>query len=408
MKIIYLHQYFIGPSKAGGTRSYDLARTYVSQGHSVTILSATGDKNIINGLNKWHEINLDGVIVKSIYVPYANQFSLFRRVIAFVKFIWYASIQILKLDGDVVIASSTPLTIGIPALIRKFFKKTPYIFEVRDVWPEAVIAIGAIKNRLFRKLLFGLEKLIYHYASVIVPLSTDMQNSIITRYPEYASKAEIVIENISEIARFAFVQKSLDLSSFVGFKPRFSVLYAGTFGKVNAIHEIVKLASLTINLDPFLVYILIGDGAYKEQVIEFAEERKVLNRNLFIFDPVPKRELPLWYGAASMGSSFVADIPELWSNSANKFFDTLAAAKPILINYRGWQSEIIKIHNIGYVLPVEITSEVAADFVRYTRMTDIHNLQCLSAFDLASSKYSLTESSRKYLNILQGVFESNI
>src|SRR5690606_16163087 len=122
------------------------------------------------------------------------------------------------------------LTIGIPALIKKWRGKTKYIFEVRDVWPETVISIGAVKNKWVQKILYWLEKIIYKNASAIVPLSIDMYSSIATRFPQFSEKSNIVIENISEINRFQNEEKKVDLQRMIGFIPRFSLLYAGTFG----------------------------------------------------------------------------------------------------------------------------------------------------------------------------------
>src|SRR5690606_37001088 len=100
------------------------------------------------------------VTVHYLYLPYDNSFSKLKRSIAFVVFLWYALCKLLRIKADLVLATSTPLTIGIPALLKKLFHGTPYIFEVRDVWPEAVIALGAIRSNLMKKLLYGLELLI--------------------------------------------------------------------------------------------------------------------------------------------------------------------------------------------------------------------------------------------------------
>src|SRR5690606_28384500 len=150
-----------------------------------------------------------------------------------------------------------------------------------------------------------------------------------------------------------------------------SVLYAGTFGKVNGIHKVIELAEKTLQIDKELVYILIGSGIEKENVTQLAKDRGVLNKNVFILESISKNELSSWYKSVSMGSSFVIDIPALWSNSANKFFDTLAAAKPILINHEGWQAEMIRKKNVGYVLPFEITYDDAVRFVEYTRNVNL-------------------------------------
>src|SRR5690554_2893100 len=401
-KLVYLHQYFKFPNETGGTRSYDLASSFVSKGIDVTVVTATSDEKY-NTKQKWIEIEREGIKINYIYLPYGNHLSYLQRTLVFFKFLWFSSFRLLKLKGDMVLATSTPLTIGIPALIKKWIGKTPFIFEVRDVWPEAVIAIGAIKNKLLQKLLYRLEKLIYKNAYAIVPLSTDMQKSIVSRYPQFKDKTDIVIENIAEINRFQSNSETINLEKMIGFKPRFSVLYAGTFGKVNGIHKVIDLAKKTLLMDNQLVYILIGSGAEKENIIDLARKNEVLNKNVFIMEPISKGELPLWYNAVSMGSSFVIDIPELWANSANKFFDTLAAAKPILINHEGWQAETIRSKNVGYVLPFEITEEVAADFVNYTMNNSKLNEQAKNALLLAKEKYSLEVATENYLK----VFEKN-
>lgn len=403
MTILYLHQYFTLPSGSGGTRSYDLATSFVAKGHKVIVVSATSNKDFNNG-KLWNVINKDGLEIHYIYMPYSNEMSYLQRMWVFFKFLSLSTFRILSIKADAVLATSTPLTIGIPALVKKWFGRTPFIFEVRDVWPEAVIAIGAIRNKLMQKVLYGLEKLIYNNAEAIVPLSVDMKASIDIRYPQYKHKTEVVIPNISEINRFQ--QKDIKnniIEKTIGFTPRFSVLYAGTFGRVNGIDYVIKLAKQTLSLDPQLVYILMGNGVMKESVRTLAEKEGVLNKNVFILESVSKNDLPLWYASASMGSSFVIDIKELWANSANKFFDTLAAGKPVLINHEGWQAETIRKRNVGYVLPVEITRESAEEFIAYIQNETLHAEQCLNALQLAKEEYSLEVAVERYEGILNKV-----
>lgn len=400
MKIIYLHQYFKFPGESGGTRSYDLASSLIKQGFEIIVVTTTSDKKYKNNA-RWTIIEKEGMVVNYIYLPYRNHLSYFKRALVFFKFLLFSSLRLFKLKADLILATSTPLTIGIPVLLKKWFNKTPFIFEVRDVWPAAVIAIGAIKNKAVIKVLFGLEKLIYNNAKTIVPLSTDMQFSIISRYPDFESKTNIVVENISEINRFQKNKNKIDLKELLGFKPRFTVLYAGSFGKVNRLDKVINYAEKLILFDKGIVFILIGDGSEKEKVMELAQRKSVLNKNVFIFDPIPKSELTLWYNSVSMGSSFVADIPELWSNSANKFFDTLAAGKPILINYKGWQSEIISKFNIGYILNYSLSQTDIIDFVDYTKQFELIQDQSENALKVAKDKYSLKIATNKYIEILK-------
>jgi glycosyltransferase involved in cell wall biosynthesis len=400
MRIIYLHQYFKFPDENGGTRSYDLASSFNRKGYEVTIVTTTSDEKY-NNKRRWTQIEKEGIKVNYIYLPYKNDLSYLQRSMVFLNFLLFSSIKLFNLKADLVLATSTPLTIGIPALMKKWLHKTPFVFEVRDVWPEAVIAIGAIKNKFLQNILFFLEKSIYKNAETIIPLSTDMQNSIILRYPNFKSKTSVVIENISEINRFQVNKSSINLKKHIGLNPRFSILYAGAFGKVNRLDKVVDYAVKTLPIDKGLVYILIGEGSEKKNVIDLAKRKKVLNQNLFILDSVAKSDLPLWYNSVSMGSSFVANIPELWSNSANKLFDTLAANRPILINYKGWQSKVIKKKNIGYVLPFSLTSKAAIEFVNYTMDINLIKIQSENALKTAEKSYSLKIAAKKYIEIFE-------
>jgi glycosyltransferase involved in cell wall biosynthesis len=400
MKIIYLHQYFKFPNESGGTRSFDLASGFVSSGHQVEIVTSTSDDKYNNG-KRWVQIDQKGLIVHYIYLPYGNHLSYLKRSLVFFQFLYFSTFKLLSLKGDILLATSTPLTIGVPALIKKWIHKTPFVFEARDVWPEAVIAIGAIKNKMLQKILYKLECVIYHNAAAIVALSVDMKHSIVSRYPELDSKPIEVIENISEINRFqnGFSREVSVLKKKIGFQPRFPILYAGTFGRVNGIDYVIALAETLIHIDPSIVFILVGDGVEKSAIIREAIDKGVLNRNVFILDSVLKQDLPQLYFECAMGSSFVIPIKELWANSANKFFDSLAASKPILINHQGWQKEVITKSNIGYVLPEFINDEVMETFALYTQNEILNKVQQENALLVAKENYALDVAVMKYNKI---------
>ncbi|MEP2058226.1 MAG: glycosyltransferase family 4 protein [Maribacter litoralis] len=405
MKIIYLHQYFCPPDGAGGTRSYDLAKRFVESGIAIEFITSSADYNFKPN-QRWAKIELDGITYNILNLKYDNSMNSMQRMWAFYKFLWFGTFKCLKLKGDIVLATSTPLTIGIPALVNKIFKRTPYIFEVRDVWPEAVIAIGAINNKILQKILFYLEFIIYKYSEKIVPLSTDMANSIINRYESFKDKIQ-VIENISELDRFNVdISNSTDIiKSKLGFKPRFSILYAGSFAKVNGIKYVIDFAEKLIKIDTSIKFILIGFGAEKSNIIQLAKDKNLLNNNVYILEPVGKNQLPNLYYNVNMGSSFVIPIKELWANSANKFFDTLAAGRPMLINYEGWQKKVINNSNIGYILPPnlnELTEKKLKNFIDYTYDKELLNTQNTNSLNTAKS-YSLEEASNKYIKIFNNI-----
>lgn len=407
MNLIYLHQYFKFPNEVGGTRSFDLATGFLSSGHQVEMVTSTSDARYKTG-KRWTKIENNGLVIHYIYLKYKNDLNYFQRSIIFIKFLFFSTIKTLSLKGDLVIATSTPLTIGIPAMIKKWFHKTPFIFETRDIWPEAVIAIGAVKNKMLQKILFILESLIYNSAEAIVPLSIDMKESIVSRYPKLISKPIEVIENFSEVKRFqgGFSKKKKVIKEKIGFQPRFTILYAGTFGLVNGIEYVIKLANKIFLLDPSIVFLLIGEGSKKNTITQEAINKRILNKNVFILDSVSKLDLPQLYYECDMGSSFVIPVKELWANSANKFFDTLAAGKPILINYKGWQEKVIYKKNVGYVLPPEINDNIVEKFLLYTLDKTLILKQRENALRIANKSYGIETAVAKYNEIFKNIFSN--
>ena len=134
----------------------------------------------------------------------------------------------------------------------------------------------------------------------------------------------------------------------------------------------------------------------------------MLNKNVFIFDPVKKTDLPYLYSISTVGSSFVIDIPALWDNSANKFFDTLAAHKPMVINHQGWQADAINEYNFGYVLPSTITEDSVRKFVKYMNNDILLKQQGDNAYKQAVEKYSLEVAVSKYMKIFNNISENKV
>jgi glycosyltransferase involved in cell wall biosynthesis len=276
----------------------------------------------------------------------------FSRVFAFLYFAISASWKGVRVGGDLVFATSTPLTICIPAIFVSKIKRIPMVFEVRDLWPEIPIALGAIKNPILKKCAFFMEKCAYRNSKAIVALSPGMRDGVVSA-GVCADKVS-VIPNSSDNTLFfndELAPKIVDFrerSEWLKGAPL--VLYAGTFGFVNGVGYMVRLASEVLKAKSDVKFLLVGEGREFDGVKSLASELGVLGVNVFIEESVPKSEMPVVFGAATMTSSLVIDRPELTANSANKFFDSLAAGKPILLNHGGWMADLIEAKSCGLVL----------------------------------------------------------
>lgn len=348
MKIVYLHQYFNTANVAGSTRSYEFARRLVRDGHEVHIV--TSDRSPSATARSWHITTLEDITIHSICQPYNNAMSAGERVRAFIGFAVSASRLARSLRGDVVFATSTPLTIAIPALVATFRRRTPFVMEVRDLWPTVPIAMGYLRNPVVRALAVGLERLAYWRASKIIALSEGMADGV-KKVPGAVSKVS-VIPNVSDTKRFRIASdESLEFDlQYPELANRSFVVYTGTFGRVNGLGYMAELAHEYAQLDPSLAFVAMGEGAEKLQVIDKASDMGVLNRNFFVFDSIPKKDLPRVLSRAIACASWVVPIKELEANSANKLFDAFAAGKPMLINHGGWQQDLLESSGAGLAL----------------------------------------------------------
>lgn len=348
MRIVYLHQYFCTPDEPGGIRSFEFARRMVARGHSVDVVTSTPVTGSGVSRGQWTERTEHGIRVHRCALDYDNTMSYPQRLRAFGEFAVRAAWRARRLPRDLVLATSTPLTIALPAVVAS--RRVPMVFEVRDVWPEVPIALGALRRPWTRKLALALEAWAYRHSAHVVALSPDMAASIRRRHPEVDVT---VVPNSSDVELFDVPDSSGQAArrarSWLGDRPL--ALYAGTFGLVNGLAYLVRAAEAAQTIAPELRFLLVGEGREAEEVERLARETGVLGKNLVIEPPVPKRDLPALFRAADVCLSTVIDVPELAANSANKAFDAFAAGRPLVINHGGWLAEVLERTGAGLAVP---------------------------------------------------------
>ena len=347
MKITYLHQYFNTPSMSGGTRSYEMGRRLVQRGHEVHVVTSWREPT---DHRTWFHSNEDGLHVHWFPVPYSNRMSYARRIRAFVSFAVASARKAAALGGDVVLATSTPLTIAIPGVFASRWTRRPMVFEVRDLWPELPIAVGALSNPLSVRLARWLERFAYRNSRHIIALSPGMRDGVAaTGYPSarisvIPNACDLELFSRQEAAGEAFRERTPWL------RDRPLVVYAGTLGKINGVGYLVDLAAAALSLEPELRFLVVGDGAEWEDVMGRARDRGVLDKTFFMMRQIAKADMPAVMSAATISTSLFIDLPAMRNNSANKFFDALAAGTPVAVNYRGWHAELLEAEEAGIVL----------------------------------------------------------
>lgn len=351
MRILYLYQYFVPRSGHGMTRSYEFARRLIEAGHDVHVVTTPGYlPEQYKHFKKTTTLDIDGVPTIIVPVPYSNYMSFSRRIVAFIQFAMLASWVCMRHKADLIYASSGPLTIAIPAIIGRMWQRIPMVFEVRDLWPELPIAIGAITNPVFKWGARTLEWVAYHSAAHVVALSPGMKAGVMRR--GIPDERVSVIPNSCDVDIFDVPPETgQPVRDELGLRDgQPLVVYTGTFGLMNNVGFLVDVAQTMQTLNPDVHFLLIGAGAEFESVTQKARDTGVLGKNLTIWEPRPKTEMPKILSAATITTSLFLPVKEMWNNSANKFFDSLAAGRPIAINYQGWQADILREHGNGVVM----------------------------------------------------------
>ena len=395
MRIVYIHQFFKTPLMPGGNRSYEMAKRLATRGHEVHMVTSSMDRS-----SRDTEI-VNNFTVHWIPVPYGQKMSYRKRLKAFATFAIKSSVIARKLKGDVVFATSTPLTVAIPGIFASAFRKSPLIFEVRDLWPDVPIALGALNNRFTQLVARILEKITYSYASHIVALSPDMKAGIVGK--GINENKVSVIPNASDNDLFQASLKECQQvrEKYTWLGDRKLVLYCGTLGLVNDVSYIAKLAAEVKKADPQIRFMVIGRGNDEERVCAEAKALGVYEKNFFLLPPVPKVEVPAILAAADLSMSTVAPIPELFANSANKVFDSFASGTPLAINHGGWLAHLIETEEAGLVLSMSDITAAAEDLIDFFNSPEKIKLASKNSKRLAFEKFDRQLLAEKLAVVLE-------
>ena len=398
MKILYFHQHFSTPKGSTGTRSYSFAKRLINRGHSVSMvcgsywIASSGLKGkFINGKR---EGKVDGINVIELKIDYSNKDNYFSRIISFLAFSFRGIKIAIYRDYDIIFATSTPLTAGIPGIFAKYLKNKKFVFEVRDLWPELPKAMGVIKNPIILKLMDFLETVSYKSADGIIGLAPGIVSGIRKKVP---NKNIVMIPNGCDNN---LIKKKNNFQS----RNKFIATFTGAHGFANGLNIILDAAKIIQNLNESDIEIhFIGDGAVKESLQKRAERENI--ENCIFLEPLSKKKLFKYLNDnVSVGLMTLKNIPEFYyGTSPNKFFDYISLGLPVLNNYPGWIADIIRRNNCGLVVDPD-NPKAFADALIYLKLKP-HLLNEMSANGMALSKKKFDRSilSDSFVKFIEGI-----
>jgi glycosyltransferase involved in cell wall biosynthesis len=346
-----------------------------------------------NGMRKGH---VDGIEVIELNVPYSNKMRFLIRTYYFILFSLHSIRLALFLNYDIIFATSTPLTAGVPGIFAKIFRRKRFVFEVRDLWPELPKAMGVIKNPIILGLMSILERVTYHVADKIIGLSPGICKGIHRRG---ISESKIdMVPNGSDNTLFDLENKVQKIK--VTSDKDIVFVYAGAHGIANGL-EAILYEEEELNRREFKGYkfLLIGDGMKKDNLVKFANKKNL--RNIIFQKPISKEEMPDFLFNYDVGMQILANVPAFYyGTSPNKFFDYLAAGLPVLTNYPGWVADLITENDCGFVIQPDNSIDFADMVEDIIKNKDNLIEKSINSKNLALTQFDRDKLAEKWVKIV--------
>ncbi|MER0459735.1 glycosyltransferase family 4 protein [Aeromonas caviae] len=350
MNILYFHQHFSTPRGSTGIRSYEMAKRLIVHGHCVTMVCGSyggGETGLENAfISGKREGVVDGIRIIEFDLAYSNSDGFLKRSMTFFKFALKSISLAFTEKYDVLFATTTPLTAGIPGIFARWLRGKPFVFEVRDLWPELPKEMGVITNPVILGLMSILEWASYRSAHRCIGLSPGIVEGI--------KKCGV------EEHKIALVPNGCDLSIFSqpsepwrpeGVKKEdLMAIFTGTHGMANGLDAVLDAAVVLQKRGrDEIKLVLVGQGKLKPQLETRAKEMQL--NNVVFHPPVNKHKLTGLMASADIGMQVLANIPAFYyGTSPNKFFDYISAGLPVINNYPGWLAGMIEDKQCGFAV----------------------------------------------------------
>jgi len=411
VRILLLHQYFLEKNGGGGTRFNEMAKTWHKEGHEITVLGGMLDAT---GTKKWPQykgklfarVDHDGVEVIRCHVSEAYNVNFLGRLWGYFSFVFssiWAGLFKIKGKYNVILVTSPPLFLGISAYLLSRLKSTPYVFEVRDLWPESAIDTGVVTNKWIIKFAFWFEKFVYKKARLINVLTPAFRDKLINNKNIPEDKV-IFIPNAADfgIANELYVE-NFDASAFKvenGWKDKVIITYVGAHGVANHLIQVLETADLIKEKHPEVLFLLIGAGMQKNMLKEEVKKRRL--QNVVFKEQMPKKEVFKHIMASDFGASVLKKVDTFKTIYSNKTFDYMSCKKPILLAIDGVSRELVETAQCGIFIEPEDPMDFAKKIgMMLKKSKEEQAILGTNGYNYAMDHFDRTDLAKKYVRLVE-------
>lgn len=406
MKILLFHQYFLTANEPGGSRWGQLTQFWTEDKNiqvqvvSGTIHYATG-KSITGGKAFAREKISNRLSVFRTWTYSGYNANFLGRLIGYLSFMTSSVLRALFLPRpDVVVCTSPPLFIGVSCLVYCFLRRVPFVFEVRDLWPDSAIAAGVVSNRHLLAILYWLEKVLYHKAAHIVVLTPAFRDDIIRRFPQTKTKISVITNSPD----FDLIPARLDgpaIRGKHGWDGKKVYGYFGAHGVANDLDQIVDIA-LKLKDRRDLHFVLVGDGMKKDTLKKRVASLSLTN--VEFIDSVAKDDVFHYIDACDVCMATLKKSDVFKTVYPNKVFDYMACKKPSLVTIDGITRELVEGPGAGFYSEPENERSLQTVVEKMAGMSPQELKQMGDrGFEFATANFNRKTLAEKYLQILDTI-----
>lgn len=405
MKIHYYMQFFPGANAVGTQQPISLAKTLADRGHSVSVISA--DYNLDSGMQE-SSVELpseSGGCVHVLRVPSmrGGRGSNAQRLVSYMHFMCRAALRGLFAERpDVIIGSIQPMFTGLAALAVARRAGVPFVLEVRDLWPDALVVKNAI-GPITAKPLHWVVELLYNSADRIISLTPGIKTELLKKGVD-PLKIDVFPNGFDP---GLFLAKGIDnraTRARYGWTDELVAIYTGSFTRVTAIETIIKAAGL-LSGRKGIRFALFGQGPTRKEMESLTEQLEA--RNVDFYEPVPKIEVPALLAAADIALMSLFESPLIHIYFENKLMDYMGAGKPIFAAMAGVQADLIRKFNTGVVVGAFDSASLAGHIERAMRSPEKLKLMGANGRDLVYRRLLAPEILERYAQTVEAVATKN-